>query len=316
MQTETQTTIEEGGTMTSVPAQKDDTLSSSALDSCFIFGENSTDFFPWRPDSSFQPAKKVLFTDTLLTNSKGVKALNSFLKGNGANEKKQIEVIHMDGNPLGGNIQSHFWFTPCLFILFILYAFTLSSRKKMLSKESHNLLSPTSSGEMSANTPIEELQEHLPLILLGIANIAWLAFFCINTFSHTTESPSLSWILSLVAIAATLIFQLVATQAVCYVFFDHDTFHKLEKLKLLLYSLIGIVLIPNILILAYAPTPFIKPAIYVGIASIALLFLLYLFRALPFFFKGTLSIFYLILYLCTVEILPAVALIIGLGGII
>lgn len=286
--------------------------------SYYIFGNTQKETFPWKQDSSAPSTKKTpLFIDTFLSQNKGIKALNVFAKEvQEVQIEKQTPTINIDGSPLARTVQTHFWFTPCMFILFVLYAFTLASRKKMLSKEVRNFFTPTSSGEMTVNTPIEEIQQQLPLLGLATGNIAWLAFFCINTFLHTTEIPSIAWISSTIAIGATLAFQLTIIQAICYVFFDGETFHKLEKLKLISFSLMGIVLIPSVLMLAYSPTFFIKPAIYSGIITISLVFLLYLLRSLPFFFKGTLSIFYLILYLCTIEILPAIALIIGLERII
>lgn len=230
--------------------------------------------------------------------------------------KKQTILVNIDGTPLKERVQSHFWFTPCLFIIFTLYAFSLAIRKKTLTKEINNLFSPTSSGDTSKLTPIDEFQEMLPLLILSAANMAWVAYFFEETFSTITTVPSLAWIFSILAICVTLCLQLMLTQGVCYVFFDNETFHKLEKMKLLFFSLCGIVLIPSVLMLAYSPSFLIKPALYLGIGAVGLLFAFYLFRASSFFFKGTFSIFYLILYLCTIEILPAIALIIELERII
>lgn len=270
---------------------------------------------PWRADSNTTadaPTPQLLDS---FTQSNGMKVIQLYAEMQRERKEKEIEVIAIDGKPLERTVQTRTWFTPCLFLLFVFYAFTLATRKKMLNKEIRNIFSPTTSGEITFNTPIEELQEQMPLLILAAANIAWLAHFCVNTYFHITEMPGIAWLSSILAVGATLGFQLLLIQAICYVFFDGEIFHKLEKLKLLSFSFIGIALIPSVLLLAYAPTALTQAAIYLGIGAAALIFTLYLLRTLPFFFKGTLSIFYLILYLCTIEILPAIALILGLERI-
>ena len=59
-----------------------------------------------------------------------------------------------------------------------------------------------------------------------------------------------------------------------------------------------------------------QAALYVGLGFCVIAVLLYVFRILSIFFKGISSLFYLILYLCTLEILPSIVLVVGLMSVV
>lgn len=300
----------------SLPKSTPEPEETAEADNVHLFASHTDSPFPWESPVSLSASQKGANPIESMLQSKGIKALDAYLKSHAPRGgERSLELVRIDGKPMGGAVQTHFWFTPTLFILFVLYAFTIASRKKALGKKVRNLFSPTSSGERSVITPIEEFQEQLPLLVLSCANIAWLAFFCVNTFLHTTEMPFVAWATSAIVVGVALALRLLLTQSVCYVFFDEETFQKIERTSLLTFSLTGVALIPSVLLLAYASAIFTPFAIYWGVAVCALLFLLYLLRVVPFFFKGTFSIFYLILYLCTVEFLPVIALVVGLEQI-
>ena len=72
--------------------------------------------------------------------------------------------------------------------------------------------------------------------------------------------------------------------------------------------MIGIVLLPIISILPYVPDSIAPWVFYAGFFVIILLYILRIFRGLQISFKNRLSIFYLILYLCALEIMPTLIL--------
>jgi hypothetical protein len=69
-------------------------------------------------------------------------------------------------------------------------------------------------------------------------------------------------------------------------------------------KIIGIVLLPFVLAISYTGDPLNKILIYSALSVIAILYLLRLIRVVLFTIKNVLLLFYLILYLCTLEILP------------
>ena len=65
-------------------------------------------------------------------------------------------------------------------------------------------------------------------------------------------------------------------------------------------------------LLSYGPAIMVRGALWIGIFICGLAVILYLYKIFEFFFTGVTSLFYLILYLCTLEILPTVVFVWGL----
>lgn len=66
----------------------------------------------------------------------------------------------------------------------------------------------------------------------------------------------------------------------------------------------GIVALPFVLLIAWAPFPTTYPLFATGLTFISILYLILIWRGIRIFLKKQFSIFYLFLYLCTLEILP------------
>ena len=99
-------------------------------------------------------------------------------------------------------------------------------------------------------------------------------------------------------------------------FFDSKVWNELKQYFLTLTSMLSISLFVVDVIAAYAPNMVANAALYVGLGFCAIAVLLYVFRILSIFFKGISSLFYLILYLCTLEILPSIVLVVGLMSVV
>jgi len=113
-----------------------------------------------------------------------------------------------------------------------------------------------------------------------------------------------------------VLFKTAVVKLICYVFFDKNTSFKWSKTLYSLIALYGVALIPVVLCLSYGPVSWIVPAVYTGIFLCVGLIILYLFKISLFFFGRPSSLLYLILYLCSLEILPAIAFWRGLISVI
>jgi hypothetical protein len=93
-----------------------------------------------------------------------------------------------------------------------------------------------------------------------------------------------------------------------FLFLGRESFIKYSFTIFLYNKMIGIALLPIIALLPYVPAAITPWLFYVGAFVIVLLYILRIFRGLQISFKNRLSIFYLILYLCALEILPILIL--------
>ena len=101
----------------------------------------------------------------------------------------------------------------------------------------------------------------------------------------------------------------IICKIVGYVFSVNDIFEEYTHNEKLSNKNIGLLLFPVIILIPYVPT-FMKPVIlYAGLAIIIVLLAFRAFRAFQIIIRREVSSFYLILYLCTIEILPLIIMV-------
>ena len=93
-----------------------------------------------------------------------------------------------------------------------------------------------------------------------------------------------------------------------FIFLGQKIFFSYIFTVFLYNKMTGIILLPIISLLPYTPNSITTWLFYSGAVIIIILYILRLFRGLQIAFKNRLSIFYLILYLCALEILPTLIL--------
>jgi Domain of unknown function (DUF4271) len=74
-------------------------------------------------------------------------------------------------------------------------------------------------------------------------------------------------------------------------------------------KVLGIILIPIAIAIAYSRNQFQDILVYFSLGIVIISFIMKLIRATQFIFKNVISLFYLILYLCILEILPVLVII-------
>jgi hypothetical protein len=222
-----------------------------------------------------------------------------------------------DGLPIHHGIQSEMWFTPLLFLLFVSYVSIFSWKKKMLREDLKEIFSFSLHYNKSWNEPLGAFQPRFLPVIAGVINISLFLFFATSTLqNHATENFTRVLLLILALTALFVLFKAATAKLICYVFFDNNISFKWSKIVYLLIAFYGIALIPVVLCLAYGPVSWIETVVYAGIFFCIGLIILYLSKITLFFFGRASSLLYLILYLCSLEILPAIAFLGGLTSII
>lgn len=115
---------------------------------------------------------------------------------------------------------------------------------------------------------------------------------------------SLSAILAIVALIRFIIMSLTA-----YFFKKQKLFSAYLFQHFLNNKVLGIVLIPITIGLAYSRDLFSDILVIFSLGIISIALIIKLIRAYQFIFKNVISLFYLILYLCILEILPVLVII-------
>ena len=227
------------------------------------------------------------------------------------------EYPRIEGKIIYGGIQAEFWFTPLLFLLFFGYGLIFFRRKKILEQDLKEFFAFSRRTDLFRGESFaDSSQARVALETLGIVMISlFLYFLTIDLLGDRIER---FYIVLPLFFGFTLLYVLskvAAVRLICYVFFDRNVSLKWTRTFNSFILFVGIGLIPVILFLSFSPASWYTVMIYVGICLYVGLFVLYLFHLATFFFKSVSSLFYLILYLCSLEVLPAVILYIGLTSV-
>ena len=220
-----------------------------------------------------------------------------------------------EGIPIHRGIQTEIWFTPLLFLLFVSYGLVFLRKKKILFQDMKEFFTLSFRNEtFREDFYADNFQSRILLVITGIVNISLFSFFTINHILHY-EAKNFILILFLLLVVTILyvLFKTAMIKLICYVFFDKNLSSSWTKTFHSFILFLGIFLIPIVLCLSFGPTTWITSVVYIGLFFYICLSIFYLSKITTFFFRDTSSLFYLILYLCSLEILPAL---IFLGGLI
>jgi hypothetical protein len=141
------------------------------------------------------------------------------------------------------------------------------------------------------------------IIIGGLFIYLVFSHFRINPFQL---KPFFLYLFSTGFVTILLLIRQILLLLTGFIFNQQETFREYLHQILLIYKNIGIIFIPLIICIAYIHDDL---RIYLIIIGIALFILAYLFRfikGIQIIIKKDVLLFYLILYLCTLEILPVV----------
>ena len=216
---------------------------------------------------------------------------------------EKVPPPRIEGIPIYQGIQTEIWFTPLLFLIFVSYGLIFFRKKKMLLYDFKELF--TGNEIFRKDSFVDNSQSRISLVISGIINISLFSFFALTHFSgHDVQNITLTLFLLLTITTLYVLFKITMSKLISYVFFNESLFSFWVKTFYSFILFLGISLIPIVLCLSFGPTAWITPVIYMGLFCCICLSILYIFKITTFFFQGIPSLFYLILYLCTLEILP------------
>ncbi len=242
----------------------------------------------------------------------------SFPERQSVQEKSLISSIpSKEGEPRKQLVQQQVWFMPLMLLLFVLYGWVTSAYSKVLSQEFKEFFYPKSRNDMFTASMVEVSKMKALMHTLSIFSITIFCYFVLtNLLHHKPSSFGISCLMLLLVFVAYVMFKFLVTRLLCYVFFDGKVWIALKQSFSTLTSMLAIALFVVDVIAAYAPDMMAIVALYVGLGLCVIALLLYVFRILSIFFTGISSLFYLILYLCTLEILPSIVLVAGLMSVV
>ena len=207
-----------------------------------------------------------------------------------------VEFIpHYEGAIRDENIKGQVWFTPLMLLMSVVYVWFLSTCSKSLMQDVKLFFYPKN----------------------RVISVAIFCYIALTEF-QSVNSHSYLFTISVFSgyVVAYIVFKLLAIWLMCFVFFDRNLFFLLLQSYFTLFVLLSIGLFCIDVLYIYSTGVICTVALYFGVGICAMAVLAYLYKVMAVFLDGIPSLFYLILYLCTLEILPSLVLVYGLMNIV
>lgn len=141
---------------------------------------------------------------------------------------------------------------------------------------------------------------HLFLVILNLASFSIFSFQLLNQFGIT----NVSYWLILVAFFLLHSSRLLITRFIAYVFSMQSMFQIWIESYSWVHYMLGVLFFPLAVIITYSPTVTFSFCFNLAGALFVLGEFLLFYRMFFVFYRGIVSLFYLFLYLCALEIIP------------
>jgi hypothetical protein len=157
--------------------------------------------------------------------------------------------------------------------------------------------------ERSLSHPVSLL---LSLNFLLTASLFILQLVTSDTFFHSEIEFSLaSFLLIIITVSLIYFVKIIFLKIFAFILDKQEILAEYNFIIFLVNQFLGVVLIPVIIFIAYGPRSYLSGFVFLGAVLFVITFFLRVGKGLSAVLeRGEASLFYLILYLCTLEFLP------------
>lgn len=225
------------------------------------------------------------------------------------------EKAIFQGTPRAFTLQSENWISVLLMFQFFIYAYFFIRSRKFWTESFKGLFQVKERSSLFMDTSLRDTRQNLSLALLSTINLGLFLYIFISSGNIFYEDKSITVLLFLLGTSVFFLFQYIAFHFLGFVFFgNNNAVESFQNSVSTLISFFGISLYPIVLLLIYSPQ-FSPYLIFLGIFCYLLFVIFKLYKLIKIFYLEFYSFLYLILYLCTLEILPLTLLYVALAKI-
>ncbi|NOZ46214.1 MAG: DUF4271 domain-containing protein [Chlorobi bacterium] len=255
----------------------------------------------------YKPFHKLIDTTEIRKGSN--KAIN-------AKKEEHKEIYHLHKSVYkenNNNYREHFsasWIPGFLIILFLLLAWIRVFYNKVLKLTLRGAFNSLISNRLYREKNIFTFWGNNFLNLLFLITVGFFLFLLFIYSGYRINSINDLTICLLFMVGLLIIYtgKIFFVRLIGVIFKESEGAAEYLHNVFLYNKTLGVFLIPFVVVIPYVPEPGTVFLLYLGVFTIFLLYFLRLIRGLTIGFKLNLSIFYLILYLCTLEFFPVMIL--------
>ncbi len=214
------------------------------------------------------------------------------------------------GDPIPYTVHGDNFITSLLLICFIMATISFANARTFIVRQLKSLFYLPHEGTSEINETANELRFQFLLVFLASVLIALLFYFyTINTYGDTFVLKSQY---HLIGIYLAMVIAYLAVKTFLYfvvnnTFFDGKRSGQWTKVFFFITALEGVVLFPAVILHAYFNMGIRNTIIYIGFALLFIKFLTF-YKSYIIFFRQNVVKLQIILYFCTLEIIPLLAL--------
>ncbi len=227
-----------------------------------------------------------------------------------AETAKASEVQEIRELPIHKVQNGYDWITCLIIAAFLLMGWSRLFYRKFFvallkSFNSYNYAYTLFYGKSSLTARASVLLNLVFFISAGI-----FLFQCLTSYDITwpIEKQFIQLLLLTGFFMAWYVWNYLTTQTIGFVFLRQESFQEYFHNYNLYRKMIGISLLPVILVLQFIAPAYESIFLLIGIILFAIIYFAHILRGVQIFLRKKVSIFYLILYLCALEILPLIVL--------
>jgi hypothetical protein len=198
------------------------------------------------------------------------------------------------------------WVFAILICLFLLMVYSFSHSAGLLIDTAKTFFQVKERSSIFSKSTINDLRFRFFIIVFSIGAISFYLYLTIN--QNGTQFTLLKFSYFYLATALFFLLKSLLLDLIGYVFLDHASLKIAKESYFNILSFVGIVLFPILLLRIYISPDLIQYVDTIALVVSIIAFILVVIKLFQIFLHKIVASFYIMLYLCTLEFLPLIAL--------
>ena len=202
--------------------------------------------------------------------------------------------------------QNESWVFAILFLLFFLCAYAISQSTGYISETVKTFFQVKERSSIFSKATVNDFRFKLFINIFSIGVISLYVYLILFKGGGRFEIKEYGY--SLLLTTLFLILKLLLFNIIGYVFLSPASLKMAKDSYFNILSFLGMVLYPLLVLQIYIPNSYSNIIEIMSLIACIVACILIIIKLFQIFFKKTVASFYILLYLCTLEFLPLVAL--------
>ena len=198
--------------------------------------------------------------------------------------------------------QTENWVFVTILVLFLLLVFSISRSRGMLNEIIRNFFQVKERTSIFSKATINDFRFRFFLVLFSIVVLSLYAYLGLNGFKNLISFTGFSYFLIVFLIYFGI--KLLLINLIGIVFFDKTNLKMAKDSYFDVLSFLGITIFPLLILNIYGPGFLSHLTVIFSIMACIIALVLIIIKLFQIFFNKIATSFYILLYLCTLEIVP------------